>query len=41
MARELVSGVLDTQLAKLEVNGLDKLPIYTEIESMRNSPSHP
>jgi hypothetical protein len=37
MARELVTGVLDVQLVKLEVNGLDKLPLYTEIASMRKN----
>lgn len=37
MARELVSNVLDVQLTKLEVNGLDKLPIYTEIKNMRKN----
>src|SRR5262249_698761 len=37
MARELVTGVLDMQLTKLEVNGLDKLPIYGEIASMRKN----
>src|SRR4051794_39209135 len=36
-ARELVTGVLDTQLTKLEVNGLDKLPIYGEIAAMRKN----
>lgn len=37
MARELVTGVLDMQLTKLEVNGLDKLPIYGEIAAMRKN----
>ena len=37
MARELVTGVLDLQLTKLEVNGLDKLPIYGEIAAMRKN----
>lgn len=37
MARELVSSVLDMQLTKLEVNGLDKLPIYGEIALMRKN----
>ena len=37
MARELVTGVLDMQLTKLEVNGLNKLPIYGEIKVMRKN----
>jgi len=37
MARELVTSVLDLQLTKLEVNGLDKLPIYGEIKAMRKN----
>ena len=37
MARELVTGVLDTQLTKLEVNGLERLPIYGEIKAMRKN----
>lgn len=37
MARELLSSVLDVQLAKLEVNGLAHLPIYHEIASMRKN----
>ena len=37
MARELVSSVLDMQMTNLEVNGLDKLPIYGEIAQMRKN----
>ncbi|MCH5378309.1 MAG: hypothetical protein JJ992_30500, partial [Planctomycetes bacterium] len=34
LARELVSGVLEIQIRQLKENGLDKLPIFDEIESM-------
>ena len=37
MATELVLGVLDVQLRQLEENGLEKLPIYAEIKSMRSN----
>jgi hypothetical protein len=37
MARELLTSVLDLQLTKLEVNGLNKLPIYGEIAAMRKN----
>ncbi len=35
MARELVSGVLDVQLKQLEQNGLQKLDLYRDIQTMR------
>src|SRR4051812_36352286 len=37
LATELVSNVLEIQLTQLEENGLTKLPIYTDIKSMRGS----
>ncbi len=37
MAKELISGILDIQLKQLKENGLDKLPIYAEIVSMRKN----
>src|SRR5688572_6381466 len=37
MARELMSSILEIQLAQLQENGLEKLPIYTEISSMRQN----
>ncbi|HEY2148852.1 MAG TPA: hypothetical protein VGH32_13005 [Pirellulales bacterium] len=35
MARELVSGMLDVQLKQLEQNGLQKLDLYHDIQTMR------
>ncbi|HKD36325.1 MAG TPA: hypothetical protein VKB78_05975, partial [Pirellulales bacterium] len=35
MARELVSGILDVQLKQLEQNGLQKLDLYHDIQTMR------
>jgi hypothetical protein len=35
MARELVSGILDVQLRRLAENNLTQLPIYGEIQAMR------
>lgn len=35
MARELVSGILDVQLEQLEQNGLQKLDLYRDIQTMR------
>ena len=35
MARELVSGILDVQLKQLEQNGLQKLDLYRDIQTMR------
>src|ERR1700676_3959379 len=35
MARELVSGILDEQLKQLEQNGLQKLDLYRDIQTMR------
>ncbi|MCR9118809.1 MAG: hypothetical protein NXI22_17880, partial [bacterium] len=35
LARELLSGVLDIQLRQLRENGMQGLPIYRDIESMR------
>src|SRR4029079_5954957 len=37
MARELISSILEIQLAQLKENGLEKLPIYSEISSMREN----
>ncbi|MBM4003012.1 MAG: hypothetical protein FJ295_06940 [Planctomycetes bacterium] len=35
LARELVSGVLDVQLRQLRENGLDKQPVFGDIQGMR------
>ena len=35
MARDLVSGILDVQLKQLEQNGLQKLDLYRDIQTMR------
>src|SRR5690606_7912676 len=37
MARELVSGILDVQLQKLEENGLTDRQIYRDIRSMQQN----
>ena len=37
IARELITEVLDTQLEQFRFNGLDKLPIYRDILSMRRN----
>jgi dephospho-CoA kinase len=37
MAGELVSSILDIQIKQLQENGLDKLPIFTEITGMRKN----
>ena len=37
LAAQLVSGVLDLQLRQLKENGLDHLPVYAEIHSMRHN----
>ncbi|HTN77329.1 MAG TPA: hypothetical protein VL096_18850, partial [Pirellulaceae bacterium] len=37
MAGELVSNILDIQIKQLKENGLDKLPIYGEIQGMRKN----
>ncbi|MBI5760689.1 MAG: hypothetical protein HZA46_19395 [Planctomycetales bacterium] len=37
MARELVSSVLEVQLQQLEENGLKELPLYRDIEGMREN----
>ncbi len=37
MTRELVSGVLDIQLQQLEENGLQEMPLFQEIASMRKN----
>ncbi len=37
MAKELITGILDIQIKQLKENGLDKLPIYAEIVSMRKN----
>ena len=37
MARELVSGILEVQLKQLEQNGLQKLDLYRDIQTMRKN----
>ena len=37
MARDLVSGILEVQLEQLEENGLTTLPVYRDIQSMRDN----
>ena len=37
MATQLVSGTLDLQLRQLQENGLEHLPVYAEIKSMRRN----
>jgi hypothetical protein len=37
MAKELVSSVLEVQLQQLEENGLKELPLYRDIEGMREN----
>ena len=37
LAAQLVSDVLDLQLRQLQENGLQHLPVYTEIKSMRRN----
>ncbi len=40
MARELISSILEIQLKQLKQNGMEKLPIYGEIETMRQNLDH-
>ncbi|HVW01743.1 MAG TPA: hypothetical protein VHB77_15435, partial [Planctomycetaceae bacterium] len=37
MTRELISSVLDIQLEQLEENGLQELPLYRDIQTMRTN----
>ena len=37
LAAQLVSGILDLQLRQLQENGLEHLPVYAEIKSMRRN----
>ena len=37
LATQLVSGTLDLQLRQLQENGLEHLPVYAEIKSMRRN----
>ena len=37
LAEQLVSGILDLQLRQLKENGLERLPVYAEIASMRHN----